>query len=153
MDLRARFSLGRGLRPPRDPLGPAAFGYLSGSYSILLRSRSLGAAGRRRRTCGRYTAGPRQRYGAGALPGANRAQAPDAISGACPRGGDPSLLHRRTATGAHGSARGENPLPLQGPRARRDTSPRRMLEQRVLRATSWKDFTEEEVAVQLCGTR
>ena len=33
-------------------------------------------------TCGRYTAGPRQRYGAGALPGANRAQAPDAISGA-----------------------------------------------------------------------
>ena len=28
----------------------------------------------------------------------------------------------------------------------RGTSPRRMLEQRVLRATSWKDFTEEEVA-------
>ena len=38
VDLRAHFSLGRGLRPPRDPLGPAAFGYLSGSYSILLRS-------------------------------------------------------------------------------------------------------------------
>ena len=43
VDLRAHSSLGRGLRPPRDPLGPAAFGYLSGS-SILLRSRSLGAA-------------------------------------------------------------------------------------------------------------
>ena len=28
----------------------------------------------------------------------------------------------------------------------RGTSPRRMLEQRALRATSWKDFTEEEVA-------
>ena len=27
-----------------DPLGPAALGYLSGSYSISLRSRSLGAA-------------------------------------------------------------------------------------------------------------
>ena len=37
---RAHFSL----QPPRDPLGPAAFGYLSGSYCILLRSRSLGAA-------------------------------------------------------------------------------------------------------------
>ena len=44
MDLRAHFSLGPGPGPPRDPLGPAAFGYLSGSYSILLRSRSLGAA-------------------------------------------------------------------------------------------------------------
>ena len=28
----------------------------------------------------------------------------------------------------------------------RGTSPGRMLEQRALRATSWKDFTEEEVA-------
>ena len=37
----------------------------------------------------------------------------------------------------------------------RGTSPRRMLEQRVLRATSWKDFTEEEVAaiVYECSLR
>ena len=35
----------------------------------------------------------------------------------------------------------------------RGTSPRRMLEQRVLRATSWKDFTEEEVAAMSAAMR
>ena len=33
------------------------------------------------------------------------------------------------------------------------TSPRRMLEQRALRATSWKDFTEEEVAAMSAAMR
>ena len=35
----------------------------------------------------------------------------------------------------------------------RGTSPRRMLEQRVLRATSWKDFAEEEVAAVSAAMR
>ena len=49
-------------------------------------------------------------------------------SGARPRGGDPPLLHRDTATGAHGTARGRpamhagpsrkrTPLPLRGPQS------------------------------------
>ena len=35
----------------------------------------------------------------------------------------------------------------------RGTSPRRMLEQRVLRATSWSDFTKEEVAAMSAAMR
>ena len=52
------------------------------------------------------------------------------------------------------------PLPLRGPQSpkgrawlARGTSPRRMLEQRVLRATSWSDFTKEEVAAMSAAMR
>ena len=82
----------------------------------------------------------------------------------------PRYFTEEQLRGAHGSARGTPSYTCGDLREAaatralsrkgrawlgRGTSPRRMLEQRVLRATSWKDFTEEEVAaiVYECSLR